>query len=200
MWDRDPADETCHSRYGQAMSQDVIDRISKLIGDFDRRVQAAPPDSWDNDSPCEGWTARDVVAHVGGNMTRLVAGLTGGEPRPIGADDDIVAAWNEARDAFLGCLPTADLATAIPAGPMGEMPAAQLIGRMLANDVLVHTWDLARAVGGDERLDPETVAMAYSGMKPMDEMIRRPGIFGPKIEVESGDVQTEFLAFLGRKV
>jgi len=76
-----------------------------------------------------------------------------------------------------------------------------LIGRLIATDVLVHTWDLARAVGGDERLDLAAVSDAYSGLKPMDEMIRRPGVFGPKIEPPAhADEQTEFLCFLGRRV
>jgi uncharacterized protein (TIGR03086 family) len=71
----------------------------------------------------------------------------------------------------------------------------------MATDVLVHTWDLARAVGGDERLDEAAVAGAYSGLKPMDAMIRRPGVFGPKVEAPEGaDLQTEFLSFLGRQV
>jgi hypothetical protein len=66
--------------------------------------------------------------------------------------------------------------------------------------VLVHTWDLARAVGGDEQLDAAAVAGAYDGLKPMDAMIRRPGVFGDKIERSDVDMQTEFLAFLGREV
>ena len=179
------------------MSQDIIDRITHLVTEFDRRVQAAPADSWSNPSPCEGWTARDVVNHVVGNVSNL-AGALGGTPAAAG--DDVVATWNGARDAFLGCLATADLTTPIPAGPMGELPAAQFIGRFVANDVLVHTWDLARAVGGDERLDHDIVAAAYSGLKPLDEMIRRPGVFGPKVAASGADLQTEFLAFLGRTV
>ena len=82
---------------------------------------------------------------------------------------------------------------------MGDMPASQIIGRFLASDVLVHTWDLARAVGGDERLDATAVTQAYSGLKPMDAMIRQPGVFGPKVEpAADADEQEEFLNFLGR--
>jgi hypothetical protein len=68
-------------------------------------------------------------------------------------------------------------------------------------DILVHTWDLARAVGGDETLPEDVVVASYSGLKPMDAMIRQPGIFGPKIApAEGDDIQTEFLKFLGRAV
>ena len=40
---------------------------------------------------------------------------------------------------------------------------------------------------------------AYSGLKPMDAMIRNPGFFGAKLEcAEGAPLQTEFLRFLGR--
>ena len=182
------------------MSQEVIDRATTLVQAFDARVQAASADSWANAAPCDGWTARDVVVHVGNNLGRLGAGLTGQEASEIAPDADIVAAWDAAKSTFLAGISSGDLSTALP-GPFGPMPAADLIGRLICTDVLVHTWDLARAVGGDESLDADACAQAYSGLKPMDAMIRQPGVFGPKIEAAEGDdTQTEFLKFLGRQV
>ncbi|HRE00410.1 MAG TPA: maleylpyruvate isomerase family mycothiol-dependent enzyme, partial [Ilumatobacteraceae bacterium] len=126
------------------MSSEVVDRTTRLIRNFDERVQAAPPDSWSNQAPCEEWTARDVVTHVGNNLFGIAAGLGSGDPRQITPEEDIVSAWDEARQRFLGVLPSADLTTNLP-GPFGPMPAEELIGRLIATDVLVHTWDLARA-------------------------------------------------------
>lgn len=179
---------------------EVIGRVTHLVQQFDARVQAASADSWGNAAPCDEWTARDVVVHVANNLNRLGNGLQGKPPVEVGADDDIVASWNGSRDLFLSTIATADLSTELP-GPFGPMSAEQLIGRLVCNDVLVHTWDLARAVGGDETLDQDAVAGAYSGLKPMDAMIRMPGVFGPKVEsAEGADLQTEFLNFLGRTV
>jgi uncharacterized protein (TIGR03086 family) len=80
------------------------------------------------------------------------------------------------------------------------MPAGEMISRFMSMDVLVHTWDLARTVGADEHLDEDSVRLAYDALKPMDAMIRRPGVFGPKLEPPAGaDLQTEFLYFLGRR-
>ena len=181
------------------MSQEIIDRYTTLVNAFDARVQAASADSWSNPAPCENWTATDVVAHIVTGMNGLAAGLTGGEPAAVDASDP-VAAWNAARDVTLAAISSADLSTNVN-GPFGPMPAAQVIGRFMYTDMLVHTWDLARAVGGDETLDQDTVAAAYSGLKPMDAMLRQPGVFGPKIEpAEGDDLQTEFLKFLGRAV
>jgi uncharacterized protein (TIGR03086 family) len=182
------------------MSQDVIARATHLVNEFDARVQSAAPDAWANAAPCEGWTARDVAAHVSNNLLRLGKGLQGQPPTEVGADDDIVQAWNAARDSFLTGIANGDLSQEMP-GPAGPMPAEHLIGRLICTDVLVHTWDLARATGGDEHLDAEAVTGAFSGMKQMDEMIRRPGVFGPKVEpAADADEQTRFLNFLGRSV
>jgi uncharacterized protein (TIGR03086 family) len=182
------------------MSNDVVERTTRLLTGFDERVQATPAGSWSNPAPCEEWTARDVVTHVGNNLFSISAGLTGGEARKITADDDIVSGWNQARDQFLAALSSSDLGTQLN-GPFGPMPAADLIGNIIVNDVLVHTWDLARSVGGDERLDATAVSAAYATLKPLDEMIRRPGVFGPKVEPPAGaDEQTEMLCFLGRHV
>jgi uncharacterized protein (TIGR03086 family) len=85
-------------------------------------------------------------------------------------------------------------------GPTGKMALGEIINRFVAMDVLVHTWDLARTVGADEHLDEEAVRQAYEALKPMDAMIRQPGVFGPKLEPPAGaDLQTEFLCFLGRR-
>jgi uncharacterized protein (TIGR03086 family) len=86
-------------------------------------------------------------------------------------------------------------------GPTGLTPAGQIIDQFVTMDLLVHTWDLARAVGADEQLDEDAVRRAYEVLKPMDAMIRRPGVFGPKLDPPPGaDLQVEFLSFLGREV
>jgi uncharacterized protein (TIGR03086 family) len=172
--------------------QPIVDQLTHLANEFDARVQATPADSWTNVSPCEGWTARDVVVHMSNNFN----GIAGFEEK-VGEHENIVEAWNAAK-ARLEERMTGDLTVAVP-GPMGPMPLAQMLGRFVSMDTLVHTFDLARAVGGNEQLDEQAVAMAYSAIKPMGDMIRRPGVFGPATEAPEGcDLQTEFLCFLGR--
>jgi len=181
------------------MSQEIIQRVTALANDFDARVQAAPADSWGNAAPCEGWTAADIVGHITTNFNGLTAALTETEPAAVDTAQP-VETWNSSLSALLAAVNSADLSTNV-AGPFGPMPAAQVLGRFVTTDLLVHTWDLARAVGGDEQINADAVAAAYSGLKPMDAMIRQPGVFGPKIEAADGDdLQTEFLKFLGRAV
>ena len=63
----------------------------------------------------------------------------------------------------------------------------------------MHRWDLARATGQDETLDPDKCAVMLEGMLPMDEVLRQSGQYGPRVEVpDDADVQTKLLAFIGR--
>jgi uncharacterized protein (TIGR03086 family) len=180
------------------MSETTAERVTRLVNDFDRRVQAAPADSWSNPAPCSEWTARDVLGHVLGSVRRLLA--AGGEPTPLADDADLVAEWNTAKPQFVAMLGSVDLSQVVQ-GPFGPMPLEQMLGRLMATDVLVHTWDLARATGGDEQLGDDDVAHAFDGLRPMDAMIRQPGVFGPKVEsAPDATLQTQFLNFLGRTV
>ena len=67
-------------------------------------------------------------------------------------------------------------------------------------DVVVHTWDLARATGLDETLDADIVHDMLVGMEPLDDMLRASGQYGPKVEVGAdADEQTRLIAFTGRR-
>jgi hypothetical protein len=63
----------------------------------------------------------------------------------------------------------------------------------------MHTWDLSRATGQDDRLDPGFCAQLLGGMEQMEEAIRSSGQYGPRVEVPGdSDTQTRLLGFIGR--
>jgi len=180
---------------------EVIERYQHLAEQFGARVEATPDDKWSAPAPCDEWTARDVVAHVVGSQRRVAAGVNGTDAAEVDADADPKEVWRESNAAVIAALQQPGALEKVIPTPMGEMPLEVMLGRLLSLDILVHTWDLARAVGGDERLDQDAVAHGYEGIKPMDAMLRRPGAFGPKVDPPAGaDLQTEFLSFLGRTV
>lgn len=179
---------------------EVADRYTRLADAFEARVEAAADERWSDPSPCEGWSARDVVAHVVNSQRGLLSRFEGREIAPMADDEDPKEAWRTTYPAFKAAIADAENMQKLVPGPMGDMPAEFMVGRFLSTDVLVHTWDLARAVGGDERIDEEAAAQALKGLQPMDAMIRQPGIFGEKVEAPEGaDVQTQLLCFLGRR-
>lgn len=65
----------------------------------------------------------------------------------------------------------------------------------------MHTWDLSRAAGLDERLDPQEVSRAFEAMRPGIDRMRQSGNFAAPIEPAPGaSEQTRLLNFTGRAV
>jgi uncharacterized protein (TIGR03086 family) len=180
------------------MADEVVDRYCSLADQFGARVETASDDAWTKTSPCEGWTAKDIVDHVTGSQRNVAKSITGEEPA-VDVSGDPKQVWRESYAAMKAALAQPGALDKMAPGPMGDMQVSMIVGRFLASDVLVHTWDLARTVGGDEKLDATAVSQAFSGLKPMDAMIRQPGVFGPKVEpAADADEQEQFLNFLGR--
>lgn len=177
---------------------EIADKYRMAVNGFSAVVDAVPADQWAAPSPCEGWTAKHVVGHVIGGMGRVSGEDAGGSDPAELAGDSPAVTFAKARDAALAALTPDNLAKEV-AGPMGEMPLEQLVANFLTPDVLVHTWDLARAAGLSVTLDQGLVKEAYDRVLPMDAMIRMPGVFGPKVDPPAGaDLQTELMCFLGR--
>lgn len=180
---------------------EVSERYGSIANGFTTRVEGAPATSWSARSPCPEWTARDVAAHVIGTHRRVIATLDGGEPAEVDLDGDLARQWRTASDAIVDALADESRATTLVSGMFSEQPFETLVGRLVCADTLIHTWDLARATGQDERLDPLAVAKATEFLGPIDEAIRRPGGFGPKIVPSpDADEQTKLLNFAGRAV
>jgi uncharacterized protein (TIGR03086 family) len=179
------------------------DNYRRAIAGFSAVVDAIPADGWSAPSPCPDWTAREVVGHVIGGTQMISSAKTGEAPDysdpTKAAGDDPAATFAAARDLALSTLTDEYLSKSVPS-PMGEMPLDNLVGMLLTNDVLIHTWDLARAAGVDVTLDPELAEAAYNALQPMDAMIRAANVFGPKIDPPEGaDMQTKLICFTGRQ-
>jgi len=178
---------------------DSAERYARIAHGFDARVAALTGPSWTARTPCSEWSVKDLVGHVVSVHRQVVAGLDASAPPPPATDPDLVDAWRDATAAITAALADTPRASAPVSGRFAPMPLEELIGRLLCADTLVHTWDLARATGQDEQLDPGGVTFAFTMLLSADEAIRGPGSFGPKLEPPAdADEQTRFLCFLGR--
>ena len=166
---------------------------------FSDRVRGVS--DWEAPAPVEGWVARDVVRHLvewfpsfleNGAGVRLASGPS--------VDEDPVAAWQVHADAVQALLD--DPATAgkvLSNRHTGDVRSTRRSTCFYTSDVFMHTWDLARATGQDETLDPAKCAELLAGMEPIDELLRASGQYGPRVELPDGaDVQSRMLAFIGR--
>ncbi|WP_405633035.1 TIGR03086 family metal-binding protein [Streptomyces sp. NBC_00016] len=172
-----------------------------VAGAFTQRVRGVSPAAWDNPAPCEGWVARDVVRHLVEWFPAFLKSGAGVElPQGPSVDNDPVAAWTVHCDGVQALLDDPATAGKVLSNPhIGEIPLDQAVDRFYTADVFMHTWDLARASGQEETLDPVRCARMLEGMLPLDDVLRKSGQYGPRVEVpESADVQTRLLAFIGR--
>lgn len=174
-------------------------RHRQIGGVFTDRVLGTR--SWDVPSPVAGWTARDVVRHLTEWLPPfLAAGSAIRLPAGPGVDDDPAGAWQAQHDAVQALLD--DPATAglvLSNRHVGEVPLDRAIDQFYTADVFMHTWDLARATGQDDRLDSGFCAELLAGMEPIEEVMRSSGQYGARVQVkDDADAQAKLLGFIGR--
>ncbi|MGD9793230.1 MAG: TIGR03086 family metal-binding protein [Acidimicrobiia bacterium] len=183
-----------------AMSRSGLLRAVDL---FDSRVVAATIGNLAMPSPCEGWTASDVIAHVVSNLRALRASVDGADffsvfGQPV--DGDVLDAWHAERLSIastLEALIDRSIETLLVGG--NEAPPFVIVDGLM-RDLVIHTWDLARAVGGDERLPADLVVAATEAMKMVTDEARGPGLYGYEIAADpDADAQTRLLAMSGRR-
>lgn len=180
------------------MSQ-TAERYAAVAHGFETRLAGIPSDRWEAPTPCTEWTVRDLVTHVIATHRRVLATLDGTDPTDVDPDGDLAGAWSAASAEVAGALADPQRASRLIGGMFGEQPFESLVGRLVCADTLVHTWDLARATGQDERLDPAAVEASIEFLAPLDDAIRRPGGFAPKLAPAGGaDPQARLLNFCGR--
>jgi uncharacterized protein (TIGR03086 family) len=150
---------------------------------------------WDRPSPCPEWDARGVLEHVIGFHEVLLLrplGIKANRPK-----EDIPGRWETTQLVIFSAL-DANWSHPVPLPDDSTLDVGSLLP-MLTTDVLVHTWDLARAVGVAVALDPDLCAMALSSARKNEAKLRSAGMFGPPVDVSAdGNIQSRLLAFLGR--
>jgi uncharacterized protein (TIGR03086 family) len=161
---------------------------------------------WTAGTPCEGWTARQVVNHLVGGMRIFTAELTGQGPA---ADHESDWLGDDPRGAFVGAAAADREARRLPDALVRPVTISlgRLPGPMAAvvhlTEVVVHGVDLAIATGQvtliDQPLCEELLAMMV-GMGGIDAF-RVPGVFGPEVEtVETAPPHQRLAAFVGREL
>jgi uncharacterized protein (TIGR03086 family) len=180
---------------------EISERYARLANAFVDEVAAVDEADWSNPSPCEDWTARDIVQHIV-DTQGMFLGFVGREMGELpSVDDDPVGAVKAATGRTLHDLEDPALAAETFEGMFGTTSYEDGVARFLCADLIVHRWDLAKATGQDTGIADEDVAalQALAEGFPSDAM-RGPGAFGPELEVaEDASAQEKVLAFLGRR-
>ncbi len=174
------------------------DRHRLVAATFTDRVEAVK--DWEAPAPVAGWTARDVVRHLVEWLPGLLASGSDVSLAPVDVDADPVAAWRTRADAVQAVLDDPAVGSHRLVNPhTGEWPLDAAIDRFYTVDVFMHTWDLARATGQDDRLDEAFCAELVDGLASIEELLRSSGQYGPAVPVPAGaDACTRLVGFIGR--
>ena len=177
------------------------EHYGKVAAAFTARVRGVPEGAWDNPAPCEGWVARDIVRHLVEWVPGFLSSFAGLDlAAGPSADEDPVAAWAALDTSLQYTLDDPEVSEREFEMQGTRRTIGQAIDMFCTSDLVVHTWDLARATGQDETLDPDEVHALLAGMEPMDEVLRKSGHYGPRVAVpDDADEQTRLIAFTGRQ-
>jgi uncharacterized protein (TIGR03086 family) len=187
-------------------------RYRRRADAFEAKVAAVAPEQWANQSPCEKWTARDVVDHIVSMHGVMLRPVNKALPKAPTVAEDPLGAFQAARASVEAVLDDPGLAGADCDTPAGRMTAADHIDQVVSDDLVLHGWDLARATGQDETMDPADVERLWASTSaiPAEVMVRyrTPGAFGPGIEVfgpevkvpEDASLQDRLLGLVGRNL
>lgn len=179
---------------------------------FERILESVQDEQWTWPTPCAEWNVRQLVNHMTrGNLN--YAGLArGGSAVEFAAPRNVDALGDDPVGAFVASVRECTTAFAEPGVPqrmvdyaLGRIPGRQALALRTA-DSTIHTWDLARAVGADERLDDRLVtwlddnlADIFAGLAetPLDPATTHR-LFAPPNGAPARDTQERLLRLMGR--
>lgn len=179
--------------------------MADALDGFGQRLDLVDAAQWSAATPCADWDVRTLVNHVVGELLWVPPLLAGRTIAEVGDEfdgdilgDDPLVTWASAVAGALAAAsqPGAQERTAHLS--FGDFPGSEYLGQVVS-DVIIHSWDLARAVGADDRLGAPLVEFVDSFLSPQIDAWRSAGAFGPAVDVApDADVQDRLLAQTGR--
>ena len=182
----------------------AIEMYRRSVEEFGQRVMAIGADDWNRPTPCSEWSVRDLVRHLVYEELWAPPLLAGATIAEIGErfEGDILGdvpqvAGKEAAAQALAAASPSSLGRTVHLS-FGDFPGQEYLGQLTADHV-IHAWDLARGIGGDERLAPDLVQFVYDFMVPQAEQWAAAGVFAAPVDVPAdADIQSKLLAMSGR--
>lgn len=185
---------------------DILEQHSTVLASFGDRVHQVPDDAWHAGTPCTDWDVATLVNHLVTEQLWVPDLVAGRGPADVGdafdgdnLGEDAVASWDFAAGAAHAAFSEPGALDRHVQLSYGSTPARDYLSEMI-DDLLVHSWDLARGIGADEKLDPELVAAALARAEEKADSMSDSGIFGPRVDVgDDADPQTRLLGIYGRR-
>jgi uncharacterized protein (TIGR03086 family) len=194
-----------------------MNEIPPVVADCDRTfaavqrlVDAVQPDQWTEPTPCTDWDVRQLLNHVAnGNVVfagvadrTRPSGPVSPEERAVDRLGDDPAAGFRATGARMheAFLTPGFLDGTVDTPMLGQQPGTTVV-HMRINELLIHGWDLARAIGRPPDLPEDLAEGALVLWQTRLADRPREGMpFGiPEPVADDAPAIDRLAAFLGRK-
>jgi uncharacterized protein (TIGR03086 family) len=157
---------------------------------------------WDAPTPDDEWSVRDLVEHVIEEqqwVPHLLRGSTVPQAQrkilPLG--EDLRAEWRLHSLAATAAWEEASVDALVQLS-YDTVPVTDYL-REQVSDVTIHSWDLARAVGAPEALDPTLVEAVWTVFEPQRDTLAASGLFASPVPLsDDAPLQLRLLALTGR--
>lgn len=174
-----------------------LDTYNYRADRFSAMVDRVAPDKWAAQSPCEKWTAADVVEHVIDTQRDfLVRHEIGIGSRPEGTPAGV---WHEHLTAIRSSLGDGTALDTSFDGYFGPTTIGDTLADFYGFDMVVHRWDLARAAGFDSEFMPGEMDLLETSIAGFGEQLYAEDICAPAVPaLAEASRQERLLALLGR--
>ncbi|GHC45919.1 TIGR03086 family metal-binding protein [Streptomyces cinnamoneus] len=195
--DQDPTD---------ARRRTLRERHAEALDLFTARVHAIRPDQWHAPTPCTDWDVRELVNHLAVEQLWVPPLLDGAGIDDVGdafdgdrLGEDPVAAWDEAAAAAREAFHARGALTRTVELSYGRTAAHAYCAQMIA-DLVVHAWDLSRAIGADEHPSKALVDFTRHEVEPYAANLASSGLFAQPVQPPpDAGAWEKLLAQLGRR-
>jgi len=173
----------------------LIERYLTQAELFTAVVDAAT--DWTAPSPCEEWTATDVVEHVVSTQ-RGYFDQRGAHLGDLPGDDPSTR-WHTHLRQVRDVVADDGFATTEFDGYFGRTTVDELLANFYGFDMTVHRWDLGQAVGSPVTFTDDELDRIEQAVDGLGEMLYSSGACKPPLEVpDDAPRQQRMLGRLGR--
>lgn len=176
--------------------------------EFERQLGNIRALQWDLPTPCPDWSVWALVNHVVGGVSRYTRLLHGATAETVDAtraldhiSPDPLRAFRSGCAEMIAAFEEPGALRRTVHHRAGDRTSSELL-EMRVLEFAVHGWDLARAIGSDDQLNPRIVERVYRRLTRCGPDRDGQNVFGPPSEPLPVDAsaQDRLLHSTGRAV
>lgn len=157
-------------------------------------------EAWSAPSPCEGWSARDVIRHMVETQRELFSGRGVDLGPAPDLDADPAVAWHHHTKQVLDVLRDGAVVATGYDGYFGPTTIGATLEQFYVWDMLVHRWDIATSAGLNAGLTDAELDRIEQGADNFGEGLHMEGVCKAAVETPAdADREVRLLARLGRR-